>query len=308
MPQRPFIDPPELTATTARQAGLVTYAQAAKLGVPASTIRYRCRLYGPWQQILPGVYLTVRQPPTWQQLMRAALLYAGEAAVVTGAEALRLHSVTTQLPEGEVQLLIPARQRLQERKFVRVTRTIRMPEAIHIGQFPVAPLVRATVDACLESLDIDQVRAVATELVRDQRVSVMDLGAELAASQRRGSARLRLALREVHHGVRSAAEAWFYELVVSSGLPMPSFNADIRAPGGELVAVGDAVWEAAAVIVEVDSREHHLSPAAWESTMRRHAALTALGYLVIHVSPHQIKTEPARIVAQIRQALLLRPA
>jgi len=57
------------------------------------------------------------------------------------------------------------------------------------------------------------------------------------------------------------------------------------------------------VAVEIDSREWHFEPAAWEATMRRHARLTAAGISVIHVSPLQIRTEPSRILRDIDAAL-----
>jgi very-short-patch-repair endonuclease len=71
----------------------------------------------------------------------------------------------------------------------------------------------------------------------------------------------------------------------------------------QLIAVPDAWWHDAGVAVEVDSREWHLSPGDWERTMRRHAELTALGILVSHFSPRQIRTEPERVLAAIRAAL-----
>jgi very-short-patch-repair endonuclease len=37
--------------------------------------------------------------------------------------------------------------------------------------------------------------------------------------------------------------------------------------------------------------------------MRRHADLTALGILVLHFRPRQIRTEPETVVAAIRTAL-----
>ncbi|MGH3125467.1 MAG: endonuclease domain-containing protein, partial [Streptosporangiaceae bacterium] len=85
-------------------------------------------------------------------------------------------------------------------------------------------------------------------------------------------------------------------------LPGPVFNARLYV-GDRLIAVPDAWWPQAGLVVEVDSREYHLSPADWEHTMRRHAKLTALGILVLHFSPRQIRTEPDLVVAAIRAAL-----
>jgi len=57
------------------------------------------------------------------------------------------------------------------------------------------------------------------------------------------------------------------------------------------------------VLAEVDSREWHLSPQSWEQTMRRHALVTALGILVLHFSPRQVREEPTAVIEAIRSAL-----
>ena len=85
-------------------------------------------------------------------------------------------------------------------------------------------------------------------------------------------------------------------------MPVPVFNARLYA-GTELIAVADAWWPRQRVATEVDSREWHFSPEDWERTLRRHARMTAQGILVLHFTPKQIRTEPARVVAVIRAAL-----
>ncbi len=88
-------------------------------------------------------------------------------------------------------------------------------------------------------------------------------------------------------------------------MPLPLFNARLYC-GDELIAVADAWWPQAGLVVEVDSKQWHLSPQDWEQTMRRHARLTALGILVLHFTPRQIKNEPDQVLATIRQALASR--
>jgi very-short-patch-repair endonuclease len=145
-------------------------------------------------------------------------------------------------------------------------------------------------------------RAVVGSAVQKSRCTISQLAAELAAGPIRGSANLRAVLDEVADGVRSAAEGDFHALVRTSSLPKPMFNARLFADG-VLLGVVDAWWPHAGVAVEVDSREWHFEPAAWEATMRRHSRLTAAGVSVIHVSPKQIRTEPDRIVRDIDAAL-----
>lgn len=83
------------------------------------------------------------------------------------------------------------------------------------------------------------------------------------------------------------------------------FNARLYC-GDELIAVADTWWPEAGVVAEVDSKEWHLSPKDWEKTMSRHARLTSLGVLVLHFTPRQIRQEPDKVLATIRQALASR--
>jgi len=94
-------------------------------------------------------------------------------------------------------------------------------------------------------------------------------------------------------------------LIKRGRLPVPLLNARLYL-GNELIARPDAWWPDFGVAVEMDSREWHLSPEDWERTMRRHARLTALGILVLHFSPRQIRDEPDQVLATIRAALASR--
>jgi len=113
---------------------------------------------------------------------------------------------------------------------------------------------------------------------------------------------VRAVLGEVADGIRSPAEGDFRGLVRRGGLPVPLFNARLYL-GQQLLAVPDAWWPQAGVAAEVDSREWHFSPDAWEQTMLRHARMTAAGVLVLHFSPRQVRTAPGEVIAVIAAAL-----
>ena len=157
-------------------------------------------------------------------------------------------------------------------------------------------------DAARELGSFRDVRAVAADAVQRRRCRVDQLAEELAQAPVRQSAWLRRALAEVADGVRSAAEGDLRSLIRAAGLPPPIYNARLYI-GPDFLAVADAWWPDAGVAVEVDSREWHLSPEDWERTMRRSRQMGAKGILVVHVTPHQIRTEAERIVADIRDAL-----
>jgi hypothetical protein len=63
--------------TTAPQRRVLTTRALREHGVSAATANERCRPGGPWQLLLPGVYLLHSGMPTSDERLHAALLYAG---------------------------------------------------------------------------------------------------------------------------------------------------------------------------------------------------------------------------------------
>jgi hypothetical protein len=303
-PQRP--DRPgrrALDRALREQEQVITRAQAIDCGLSRSEIRHRIRPGGPWQKLLPGVYLAVTGTPTQRQTEIAALRRAGPQGALTGVAALRHHGV--RVPDSpSCTVLVPAGQHRQDCGFVRVWPTTRMPEFVFTdGAVRFTEAARAVADAARELRSFREVRAVAAAAVQQRRCRLDQLLEELAQAPVRQSAWLRGALAEVADGVRSAAEGDLRSLIRAAGLPAPMFNARLYV-GSELLAVADAWWPDAGVAVEVDSRAWHLSPADWERTLRRSARMTIQGILVVHVTPHQLKAESGRIVADIRSALV----
>ena len=74
---------------------------------------------------------------------------------------------------------------------------------------------------------------------------------------------------------------------------MPLFNPSLYL-GEDFLAKPDAWWPDAGVAAEVDSREWHLSPEDWDRTRQPHTQMAAAGIIVLHFSPHEIRTRPRR--------------
>jgi hypothetical protein len=138
--------------------------------------------------------------------------------------------------------------------------------------------------------------------VQQRRCRLEHLQEELTHGPVRGSAWLRQAVAEVTGGIRSGAEGDFGDLLRRCGVPAPVFNARLYV-GKTFIAMVDAWWSEAGVAVEVDSQAWHLLPDDWEHTMQRHARMSAQGIIVLHFSPSQIRTEPARVVADLKAAI-----
>jgi hypothetical protein len=283
---------------------VVTRQQALDCGLHPGTLRRRAQAGERWQEILPGVYLTVTGTPTPAQRGTAATFYAGRGATLTGAAALRRHGMRVR--SDIVDVLIPANRRRQSTAFVVIHRTRRLPPYVCCaGPVQFALPARAVADAARGLHDLAEVRAVVAAAVQGRRCTVEQLEAELKGGPVHGSALFRAALGEVSQGARSGPEAVLLGLIKRGRLPVPLHNARLVL-GKELIARPDAWWPDYGVAVEVDSKEWHLTPESWEKTMRRHARLTALDILVLHFSPRQIRDEPDDVLGAIRSALASR--
>lgn len=302
MGRRADINQVALEKLLAAQRRVITRSQALGAGVTEAALRHRTREGGPWQVLLPGVYLTTTGTSTASQRDVAAVLYAGPGSMLTGLAALRYHGVRVP-PTDDVDVLIPAQRGHGDHGFARLHRTTRMPAQILMdGTVRYAPSARAVADAARLLPTLREVRAVVADAVQRGRCLPMWLAEELDGGPVRGSSRLRLVLAEITDGIRSVAEAELRELIKRSGLPEPLFNPKLYA-AGTFIASPDCWWPRAAVAVEVDSREWHLSPEDWEKTMSRRSRMSSYGIIVLHFTPHQIRTEPARVVSLIKAAL-----
>jgi hypothetical protein len=281
---------------------VIVRAQALGLGLSAGQIRHRIRPGGPWQVLLPGVYLAATGTPTQRQLEIAALGRAGPNSALTGTAALRHHGL--RVPEQRlITVLVPAGQHRQSGGFVRIWPTVRMPEFVMAdGAVRFTQAARAVADASRELGSLREVRAVTADAVQRRACRLDQLIEELASAPMRGSAWLRRALAEVADGVRSVAEGDLRDLIIQARLPQPLFNPRLYL-GRTFLAQPDAWWPEAGVAAEVNSREWHLSPEDWERTQARQALMGRHGIIVLPFTPRQVRTEAATVATGIRSAL-----
>jgi hypothetical protein len=175
--------------------GVVRSAELRAAGVSNYAVATRCRPSGPWRRLLPGVVLMGTGPPNRRQRLRAAIAYAGPGAVLSGTDALHCHGI--DVPSGALLVLLPARRRVAGRDYLTVERTTRLPEPVWCDGFPLAPVVRATVDAARREHDRTRLRALLAAPLRARACTVAELLTELEAGCRWGSAAPRTLLTEL---------------------------------------------------------------------------------------------------------------
>lgn len=305
MPIRCDYDRARLQGYLRFQDKVIAREQARECGLSYRAIDHRLRPGGPWQRVLPGVYLAHTGAITLHQQQVAALLYAGENSALTGVIATRRHGLEHR-DMSVIDVLIPADERRQSRGFVRVTRTMRMPKGLDVkGAVRVVPAARAVADAARMMNRLDEVRALVSSALQRSRCSFQELVTELNEGPSAGSRLLSVALTEVSDGARSNAEIDLRKLIDHSELEKPLYNASIYTKNGVFIAVADTWWQRAGVAGEVDSWKYHFKKAAdYEATQKRHNRMESYGISVQHWLPHVIWNDAEAVLEDLGRALM----
>ncbi|MDQ0796363.1 hypothetical protein [Streptomyces sp. B1I3] len=297
-------------------------AQLRALGVTTAQTTARCLPGGPWQQLLPGVYLLHPGPPTSQERVHGALLYAGRppasarrgasgtsasdygAVMVTGLAALTLYGFASAPPLIALHLidvLVPRTRRLRSTRFVQVTRAASLPGPERRLGVPLAPVERALADAVSALTDPSAVRRMLTEAVRDGHCEPAAVVRELSAAKLLGRPHVVDAVDALLVEGRAVAEGRLYRMVRGHGLPEPLWNVDLCLPGGTFLGGVDAYWPEHAVALELGTRaphEEHVTFAAEREHLER------LGVTVVRMTPGMLRETPADQAVVVRTAMM----
>jgi hypothetical protein len=252
---------------------------------------------GRWQRLAAGVLLTRPDEPTRDDWIMVGMILGGAEAALSGWDAIRLRGLgSAQPPDPRVLVLTDPRLRNRDVGGLHLRPSPRPVTCTRLAAFDrrlpsirVVSPPRAIADTAPFYDRLQPVRALVTSAVQRGLCTPADLGAELAAAPRNGSALLRRALADILDGALSIAEAEVMELLSSVSVPPFEVNAPIYDAHGRLLYRVDFLWRALKAVVEVDSREFHFGEDDWKRTMRRHNVLTAMGYAVTHYPPSVIR-------------------
>ncbi|MFI7338150.1 hypothetical protein ACIBUY_09445 [Streptomyces sp. NPDC050085] len=336
-PLSPRQTPRPLRHLIETQRRVMSGAQLKAHGVSAAAAQDQCRDGGPWQQVLPGVYLLHPGPATGEERLHAALLYAGRVqdrhrpaagvpaqpapgeahgvpavpyadAMVTGLAALTLHGFSSTPPLlalDHVEVLVPRTRRLRSTEFVRLVRTMGMPTPVQVAGVPVAPVPRAIADAVAQLADAGAVRRLLTEAVRGGHCEPAAVVRELTQARLLSRPHVVDAVDSLLAEGRAIAEERLYAMVREHGLPDPLWNVDLRLPGGPHIGGVDAYWPDQAVAVELDTRAPRQDEdALWSEYARKREYLERLGITVVHITPKKLRESVQQQAAVVRTALM----
>lgn len=295
-----------LIALAQRQYGLFTRDQAHSLGLTDDWLWRRmesdqiCREYS-------TVFRFTVVVPSFHQKLKAYCLRAPGKIWASHRGAGALWGLDDIAPNTiEVTSNVDLRTK---RPGVIVHRISSKParDVTQILGIPLTTVHRTIVDLGAV-VDIDTVEAAMESALRRKLTTIERLQRKLGELQgpgRRGAGTLRKVLDRRDPGAPSTAsglETDFSQLLRRNRLPQPTRQQVVRDEVG-LVARVDFEYLGCDVVIEVDSREHHLRMQQWEKDLKRRNRLTNCGKRVLHVTYHRMKTDEAGIVREIRSAL-----
>ncbi|WP_406167757.1 hypothetical protein OIE52_19125 [Streptomyces canus] len=312
---------------------VVTAGRLRTSGVSVAEANEQCRPGGPWQQILPGVFLLHPGPPTSEERLHAVLMYAARESaagvpaqpgaeephrpvyaevMITGLAALTLHgfsSTPSLLSLDRIDVLVPRMRRLRSTRGARIVRTSPLPAAEQVTGVPVAPVPRALADAVTELTDAGAVRRLLTEAVRGGHCEPAAVVRELNEARLLSRPHVVDAVDSLLAEGRAIAESRLYRMVQEYGLPDPVWNVDLRLPGGPHLGGLDAYWPEQAVAVELDTRaprqgHRQDDDALWSEYARKREHLERLGITVVHITPRKLRDAMEQQATVVRTALM----
>ncbi|MGH3165679.1 MAG: hypothetical protein ACRDN0_07270 [Trebonia sp.] len=264
-------DIPAGLLTVARyQSGVIARHQAIESGLSRSAIRSKI-VTGRWQQIHRGVYATFTGSPDRGSLLWAAVLYAGQGAVLSHETAAEVHELITR-PASAIHITIPHARQVHAVDGMTIHRSDR--PAIAGWRLPPWELPRTWVEDTILDLaeaedDFDDVCALVTRAFAEKRTTKEAMVLILRQRQRQ---RWR---REIGELIAAAADGthsvleFRYDRDVerAHGLPRSKRQVPFVKRDGRK-GYRDRVYDEYHVVVELDGKQAHPQDRQWEDKRR----------------------------------------
>ncbi len=290
-----------LDEIAARQRGVLTRTQCRQAGISDRMI-YRQLNLGRWQTLVPGTYAMFSGPVPQSARYWAALLYAGEGAVLSHSSAGELVGLVDQ-PTPLVHVTIPTDRRVRPVAGIVVHRSKRAAVARHPTRLPAQTRVEETViDLTQAARHLDEAlgwlaKACARRLTTPARIATALQ--QRIRLHRRGE--LLEALDDVASGCHSLLEQrYLRDVERRHGLPVGQRQSIRQRRGGRWY--DDVRYDEFATLVELDGRAAHPEEARARDRQRDNAAMVE-GLSVLRYGPADVTERPCATAAQIATAL-----
>jgi len=283
------------------QRGVISRRQALSAGMSPEAIKGRIER-GKWQRFHKGVYGVFTGPADRQATLWAAVLRAGQGAVLSYQTAAELDRLVDK-PSSLIHVTIPPSRRLTAVPGVVVHVKLDAERATHPARLPPRTRLEETVldlaDSSANVVDaVDWVtRALGRRLTtQDQLRQALNL-----RSRHRWRLDLGCILSPDLAGIHSALEYRYFR-DVERPHALPTGKRQFRVVQGVRSAYRDVLYNEFALAVELDGRVAHPGDSRWFDVWRDNAS-AADGVVTLRYGYRDITATPCVVAAQVSEVL-----
>jgi very-short-patch-repair endonuclease len=291
----------------AQHHGVISRAEAIKLGMTASQLEYRLRS-GRWERLSPGVYRLTGAPPLWRGNVRAAALSVqGLASHGTAATVHRIDG----WDQRRIEVVVSQDRKPSRRRGITIHRSTQMTlaDACELHAIPVTGLARTVLDVAAV-VGPKRLEWTVDAVLRGGLLEWPDLYAIWArhsAKGRDGCGKLH-ALLERRYGDKAIPDSKFNrmvgQLLNDAGIDGFLYEHEILKDG-RFLARADLAFPQERLAIECDSKTWHLNNHAFEADRTRQNRVTISGWTVLQFTWKTYKESPVSIVNDVYNARAL---
>jgi len=291
----------ELLELVRTQDGLIRHDQARELGLSPAAIGRRVSS-GEWLEIHPRVYLTATHTLTQRAALRAAALWAGDAATLTGLAAAAWWNLTDRRPTTTTIAVgatgghsPPPGIRLERRSMALLGRV--KVDGVWVEHRASAALEAAT------SLGLVEGARLLDRALQQDRIGMPALRKALRALGRRhGVVLARRLVALADGGARSEAERDALRRLTRARITGWTANLPVDLPGFGRVVL-DIAFPEHRVAVEIDGWAYHRDVDRFRRDGLRQNEVVIGGWRVIRVTWFDLQETPDYLVDVVLRAL-----
>jgi hypothetical protein len=283
-----------IAAVAAKQHGNITTQQLLGLGLDDAAIAYRVKI-GRLHRVFRGVYSVGRPPGSPLEWASAAVLACGAGAALSHSSAMALWGYWRNW-DRPFEVTVVGDRRTKGMRVHRST-TLRRHDVTRQLGIRVTTPARTIFDIAPRQTDKAFKRTVNNALhslwlTQDQLADAVARHPSLPGARRAADL-----LGLPGTPTRSGWEDDFPAFCKRYGLPTPVMGAPLF---GYIV---DALFVAERVIVELDSREFHMDPIAFETDRERDAEMLLHGFVTVRVTWERLEQRPQKEATRLHEIL-----
>jgi Transcriptional regulator, AbiEi antitoxin len=282
--------PESLTRTALFQSDVLTAQQLLAAGLSSAYVKSQVR-QGNWQRLYRGVYATYSGEPPRLALLWAAVLRAGDDAMLSHETAAERAGLADK-PAGVIHITVPNQRTVTRIRGIVIHRSTRCEQTRHPARLPPQTTVEETgLDLAAAAVSLDDAVGWVTRALGRRLTIQAELRQALALRSRiRWRTELTWLLSPDAEGMHSVLEVRYHRDVERPhGLPAGTRQAQFRV--GTRKAFRDRCYEQYLTVVELDGRATHTPDKRWDDIRRDNATsaggiLTLMGRWQVTADPH----------------------